>query len=67
MFAKKQFRQEKKIKKNFAKNFQKECLLKKIMKKKLPKKIYLLENINFTKKHGQSKVQARSTSTSTTI
>ena len=33
---------------------------KKNLKKIMPKKIYSLENIKFTKKQGQSKVQTRS-------
>ena len=53
MFAKKNFAK----KKMFAK---KKIAKKKPKKENLPKKIYSLENIKFTKKQGQSKVQTRS-------
>ena len=71
--AKTKFRQKKIPKKNVC---QKKIAKKKPKKENLPKKIYSLENIKFTKKQGQSKVQARSrkdegkastTLTSTTI
>ena len=38
----------------------KNSLKKKSEKKNFPKKIYSLENIKFTNKQGQSKIQARS-------